>query len=95
MLAAEVTLVGRHVPDRAVSMHAVVPVDEASNPALRGGDNGERQARVCRSVLQRSEDQSQWAAMGRVWGRANLRRAADGLWSDFLGDLENIGNLFS
>jgi len=53
MLQAEVALIGRHIPDCAVSMYAVVPVDEASNPALCGGDiaNGKRgYAGVCFSV---------------------------------------------
>lgn len=38
----EVAFIGRHVADGAVSMDAVVPVDEVSNPALSGGDIGER-----------------------------------------------------
>ena len=42
MLLAEVAFIGRHIPDCAVSMYAVVPVNEASNPALCGGDIDER-----------------------------------------------------
>jgi len=68
MLAVEVTFVERHVPDRAVSMYAVVPVDEATDPALREGDIGERQARVYRSVLQRSKECLRvWIVIGLVF----------------------------
>ena len=49
MLAAEVALVGGHVPDRAVPMLTVVPVHEARDPALRGRAVGERQTRVVTS----------------------------------------------
>jgi hypothetical protein len=32
--APVMTLVGRHVPNRAVTVRAVVPIDEASHPAV-------------------------------------------------------------
>jgi hypothetical protein len=35
VLGAEVTLVGCHVPNPAVTMLAVVPFDESLNPASR------------------------------------------------------------
>jgi len=50
-LVALVTLVGRHIPYSAVAMFAVVPVSEASDPALRRGDVGKRRMLIGGSVL--------------------------------------------
>src|SRR6516165_1370875 len=44
--------VRRHVTYRAMTVLAVVPVDEPSDPLPCGVDAGERQTRVCRGVLQ-------------------------------------------
>ena len=41
--APVMTLVGCYVPDRAVAVRAVVPIDEASHPAVRGREVGEGQ----------------------------------------------------
>src|SRR5438094_10666471 len=53
--APVMTLVGCHVSDRAVAVRAVVPIDEASYPALRGREVGERQPRGRWRVLTRSK----------------------------------------
>src|SRR6266567_5608832 len=53
--APMMTLIGRHVSDRAMTVPAVVPVDEASNPAVRRREVGEGQPRVRWRVLQCSK----------------------------------------
>ena len=56
VLEAVVAFIRCHVADGAVPVLTVVPGDEANDPLLCRVDAGKGQMRVCRGVLQGSEE---------------------------------------